>query len=261
MPTVTRIITEQERARTMIRRNELGISGSIVIIFVLFLALMGTLGLVFYQNFIEKKPVEPQSTNSANKTQSPQLTTARIAYNSTIYDVDYPAGWTVLPMTTQTASTLTLTSGSGEARVNLSFSSTPAANTCDPTDGLQIHDYSVDTTNVVKSLTSTPVYLVEAIYDAPGGGYQYTIGLVPYGGDTNASLNTSHCTVSHVGIAASVLMNRQAVVHPTVLATITFPKLPAAPKAAAPDMQTIKALINSDDYKAAVAIIESARKE
>ena len=243
----------------MRHHNEKGVSGVIILIFVLFLALMATLGVVFYQNFVAKKPSVPVQTTSSP--QSSALQTARVAFNSTIYAMDYPSGWTVVPTTSSSSSSLAVTNGDGTIRVNLTISPTPVTGSCDSSDGLQIHDYSVDTTNTVKGLTATQLYLVEAIYDATGGGYQYAIGLVPYGGDTNASLNTSHCTVSHVGVAAGVLMNGQTIVHPTVLANIAFPKLPLAPKAAAPDMQTLKNLLQTNDYTAAVKIIESARKE
>lgn len=243
------------------RKREQGMSGSFVVIAILFLALMATLGVVFYQNFIQKKPNQQPSSTQSSTQQTATLQTARIAFDSSIYAVDYPAGWSVVPKTDATSSNLTLANSQGTIQVNVSVSKNQAMVSCDPSTGQLIHDYSVDTAHPVKDLTATPVFLVEAMYDAPGGGYQYTIGLVPDGGDTNSQINNTFCDVSHTGIASNVLMNGQTIVHPTVMATITFPKLPASPKAASPDLQTLKNLTASDDYKTATTIIESVRKE
>lgn len=244
----------------MSSHHQRGFSGTFVIITILFLALMATLGVVFYQNFVQKKPAT-QSQTTQTTPQTAQLQTARVAFNSAIYAVDYPAGWTVVPKTDTSSSTLTITNAPGTIQVNVGISKNPVTVTCDPSTGQLIHDYSVDSNHPVKNLTSTPVFLVEAIYDAVGGGYQYTIGLVPDGGDTHSATDNPNCDVSHTGIAANVLLNGQTIVHPTITATITFPKLPSAPKAAAPDMQTLKNLIAGNDYTVATTIIQSLRKE
>jgi hypothetical protein len=242
----------------MTRSNSQGNGMSVIVIAVLFIALMATLGIVFYQNFIAK-PVPVVQTQSTTSSVS-ATTTARIAFSNLIYDLDYPPGWMVARASDPTSSNLSVMNMSGTVRVTLNVSKNTIDTSCNSNDGLQISDYNVASV-AVKSLVDVPVYLVESISDNTGGGYQYKIGLVPDGGDTNTSVGATHCTVSQVGIAATMLLNGQALVHPTVLATIDFPKLPAAPKAAAADLQTIRSLITSDDYKAATKIIESARKE
>ena len=239
-------------------RKQEGASASIIIIAILFLALMAALGVVFYQNFVSPPKSVLKITKASSQTIKNQ--TAQVAFNSSIYALDYPNGWNGQTMTNGSASTITVKNSSGTIQVLLSISSNTVAEPCNPADGLQIHDYSVDNTSVTK-LVSLPLYAVEAIFDAPGGGYQYTIGLVPDGGDTHASIGNSHCDVIQTGTAESAIMNGQAIVQPTIMATITFPKLPFPPKAAAADLQTLTSLTGSSDYKAALTILESARKE
>jgi hypothetical protein len=67
--------------------------------------------------------------------------------------------------------------------------------------------------------------------------------------------------VAHVGTAANVILNGSTIQQPAVFAKIVLPKLKSDQGPASPDMQTIKNIMNSDDYKAAVKILESARKE
>jgi hypothetical protein len=239
-------------------KNTRGASAPVIVIAILFIALMATLGVVFYQNFIAK----PTSSNTqqTNTSQTPTTATSRIAYGSTIYALDYPKTWEVIPKTGASSSTITVTNPNGTIRINLAISAATIDTTCNTGDGLQITSYNVDGATV-KSLVAAPLYLVEALYDNAGGGYQYKIGLVPDGGDVHAAVGTTHCTIAHVGIASTMLMSGQTMVHPTVQATIDFPKLPTPPKPAAAHMQTIQDLMNSDDYKAAVTALESARKE
>ena len=154
----------------------------------------------------------------------------------------------------------TFTNTNGTVRVNFMVSKSAVDTSCDANDGLQISSYTVSTTPLTK-LVGVPLYVVESVSDHKDGGYQYKIGLVPDGGDTHASVGTTHCNVAHVGVASTALMSGKTLVNPTIVATIDFPKLPTEPKPAAADMQTIKDLMSSDDYKAAVKILESARKE
>jgi len=244
----------------MKRNNSYGGSASVVIIAILFIALMASLGVVFYQNFIAK-PEMSQQTNTDNDTKTSTLKTERVAFGSTIYAFDYPdKGWKVTPVVDGSMSMVTFVNDKGTVRVNAMVSKTAVTTACNPSDGLQISYYAVSSTPVDK-LVAEPLYVVASISDHKDGGYQYKIGLVPDGGDTHAAVGTTHCNIAHVGVASTALMNGKALVHPTVEATIDFPKLPGEPKPAAPDMQTLKDLMNTNDYKAAVKILESARKE
>ncbi|HMH70203.1 MAG TPA: hypothetical protein VK502_02295, partial [Candidatus Saccharimonadales bacterium] len=127
---------------------------------------------------------------------------------------------------------------------------------CDANDGLKISYYKVHSTMVAK-LTDQSLYTVEALTDAVGGGYQYTIGLTQDGGATHAAIGDSHCNVTPVGVAAASVAGSDA---PTIIARIVFPKLT---KDGAPvkEMQPVKDLIATDNYKAAVKVLESLRKE
>jgi hypothetical protein len=240
-------------------------SGSLhaVIIAVLFVALMATLGVVFYQNFIAKKAdTSDQAKQSSSVT--PSKETTRVAFGSTIYEFDHLDNWKVITTKAKESvmggSTTKITSPNGTTRVTFTITETNSNPICDGNDGLKLSSYHVSTTTS-STLVGIPLYLVETLSDNPGGGYQYAIGLTPDSGDTHAAVGQTHCTVMHVGTASTVLFNGQVLVHPTVVAMIDFPKLPTAPKAAAKDMQTIKDLMNTDDYRAAVKILESARKE
>lgn len=239
-----------------------GASASIIIIAILFLALMASLGVVFYQNFVQKKPETKQTETTSDTGEKAATKTQRITFDNAIYDVDYPeTGWTANAKSSDMGSMVELTNTEGTIKTLLEVAPTQPKNTCNTQDGLQISDYTVSETPVVTKLTSQPLYLVEALFDAAGGGYQYVSGLIPEGGETHASVGASHCEVIGVGMASQLIMSGKTVQQPAITARITFPKLPTAPKAAAPDRQTLKNLMKTDDYKAAVKILESARKE
>jgi membrane protein implicated in regulation of membrane protease activity len=239
-----------------------GASASIIIIAILFLALMASLGVVFYQNFVQKKPETKQTQTTSDTSEKMATRTQRITFDNAIYDVDYPGtGWTADAKSSDKGSIVELTNTAGTVKALLEVGPTQPKNACDTQDGLQISDYTVSETPVVTKLTSQPLFLVEAIFDAAGGGYRYVSGLIPEGGETHASVGASRCEVVGVGMASQLVMSGKTIQQPAITARITFPKLPIAPKAAAPDRQTLKDFMSSDDYKAAVKILESARKE
>lgn len=250
----------------MKRNNtEIGMA-HIVIIATLFLLLMATLGVVFYQNFIARK-LDTGTQKQPTSSLSPDITKrAQVAVNSTIYEMDYPKTWTAatekIEKSRMGGSVTKITNGNKTIEVMLSISEFGVDQSCEVTDGLKISYYKVYDSKVTK-LTDMPLYLVETMSDNVGGGYQYKIGLTPDGGDTHTAIGESHCNVVHVGHASSVVLaaDSQIIARPAIIASINFPKLPAPPKSAARDMQAIKDLLNTDDYKAAVKILESARKK
>jgi hypothetical protein len=155
-----------------------------------------------------------------------------------------------------------MTNKTGSIAVNLGLSRVGELLPCNAPD-MQIGYYSVSSATA-QNLAGVPLYLVEAIYDHQGGGYDYTIGLTPDSGDTHSSVGAPLCDVAHVGTVAATAYDGSTLRQPAVYARISLLKLDAsgkAGKAASPDMQTIRDLMNSDDYKAAVKILESARKE
>jgi hypothetical protein len=244
------------------REKTHGGSASIVIIAILFLALMATLGVVFYQNFIQKKSDSKQAQTTSDSSNKAVTKTARITFDNAIYDMDYPeAGWSIVTKSEDSGSYIELVNAAATVRSYLEVSPIQSKDPCSTKDGLQISDYTVSSAPVVTKLTGQPLYFVEALTDALGGGYQYVVGLTPEGGETHASVGASHCEVAAVGMAASLVLDGKVIKQPAITARITFPKLPVGSKAASPDMQTIKDLMKSDDYKAAVKILESARKE
>ena len=248
------------------RENTAGGSASIVIIAILFLALMGTLGVVFYQNFVQKKSENRQVQMSSNVPKS-TLKTARVAYHSTIYALDYPENWKFTTKKVSESmpddSDSLAESPDGKVALRFAISSNGVGGTCDKKSGLNVSYYNVQSPISTK-LNGQSLALVEAIYDHSGGGYDYIIGMTEDSGATHAAVGDSVCTVLYTGIASSLRMSDTqtgVVEQPLIIANIVFPKLKSDKAAAAPDMQTIKDLMNSDDYKAAVKILESARKE
>lgn len=240
-----------------INRDQHG-SAHVVVIIILIIALFAALGVVFYQNFIVKKDVHtnmPMAPAPKDTTK-----TVRVAFQSTIYALDYPKDWTVKSDTPNLGdTTTTLVSTDGTVQVRFAISQGGIGGMCDTKDGQKISYYNVLPASNTK-LTDQALALVEAIYDAEGGGYRYGIGLTQDGGATHAAVGDSHCNVVPVGVASSVLVNNNTIVRPTIVATIEFPKLT---KNGAPvsEMQPVKDLMASDDYKAAIKILESARKE
>lgn len=245
----------------MQKRSQQG-SAHAIIIAVLFIALMATLGIVFYQNFIAKKDT---NTNTQDTSSSADvLQTAQVAYASSIYELDHPDGWTATSEKVKDGSIdgnkLLVVNKEGTVRVSLEISNRTRTNTCNTADDLKLSYYDVYET-AVKSLAPATLYLVESISDATGGGYTYKIGLTPDGGDTHTSEGTSHCTVQHVGEVSNLIKSGAKITQPAITATIDFPLLLAAGETKVKSMQPVKDLIATGDYKAAVAIIESARKK
>jgi hypothetical protein len=239
-----------------------GGSASIVIIAILFLGLMAALGVVFYQNFIEKKADTKQTQTTSKSSTQTTLKTSRIAYNSAIYALEYPETWKYEPAEASGSSSLHIQSPDKGVDVHLMVSSGGIGGTCDLKSDLKISSYTVQP-SVNTKLTSQPIALVETMYDHENGGYDYHIGLTEDGGATHAAVGDAFCTVAFVGVASALQLNDDgSVKQPMIIADITFPKYENNDKGpASPDMQTIKTLMSSDDYKAAVKILESARKE
>jgi hypothetical protein len=242
------------------REKTYGGSASIVIIAILFLGLMAALGVVFYQNFIEKKADNKQTHTTSDTSNKDVSKTARVAFNNMIYAMDYPENnWVVTATPGSENSSLTMTNKVGTIAVKLQLTRAAESLPCN-VPGLQIGSYEVSSATA-QNLAGVPLYLVEAIYDHQDGGYDYTIGLTPDSGDTHSSVGAPLCDVAHVGTVATAVYDGSILRQPAVFARIFLPKLDTVDKAAAPDMQTIKTLMSSDDYKAAVKILESARKE
>ncbi len=248
------------------RQSQTG-SAHVIVIVLLVVALLGTLGFVFYQNFIAKK--EDNSTKQVvtqTNTDASATTTTQVAFNSSIYELDYPKnGWSVstekLNGSIYGSSKTKLINQAKNVQVEFTVTEGGLGGSCDVNDGLKLSYYKVYDTPV-KKLTDEPLYLVESMVDATGGGYYYTIGLTPDDGKTHATVGDSRCTVSLLGVASTVLFentaNGQVLKRPTIIATITFPKL--ATDKPISEMQPVKDMLATDDYKAAVKIIESARK-
>jgi len=243
------------------KRHQAG-SAHIFVIIVLIILLFAALGVVFYQNFVAKPTSSSTETTKTNM--SDTKATVRTAFNSGIYALDYPKGWTATAKEDgdpQKGSTITLANKNKTIQVNLAVNQAPLSTACNTSDGLSISYYKVYPTSVTK-LADDTLYTVEAMYDHPGGGYDYVIGLTPDGGDTHAAVGDTHCNVIQVGQAANVLAGADGKLqHPTVTATITLPKVTAKAGQAVPEMQVVRDILKTDDYKAAVAILESARKE
>jgi len=234
-------------------------SAHIIVIILLIIALFAALGVVFYQNFVIKKADNSRADTSSSVPLS-TTKTARIAFNSTIYALDYPEKWTVKsdPLDNSGTST-TFTSPDQKVQAAFTISGGGVGGSCDVNDGLKVSYYKVYPEAVTK-LSSQPLSMVETMFDAPGGGYYYGIGLTPDSGATHAAVGDTHCNVTQVGFAASLVTDGTKITSPTIIAKILFPKLT---KEGAPvsEMQPVKELLATDDYKAAVKVLESARKE
>lgn len=233
-----------------------------IIIAVLFVALMATLGVVFYQNFIAKNDTDTKQQDTTSTTDV--LQTSQVAYASSIYELDHPGAWTVTADKVKSGSVegskLVAINKEGTVRVSVEISNRVRTNTCNAADELKLSYYNVRS-QAVKNLAPSALYLVESVSDAPDGGYTYKIGLTPDGGDTHTSVGTSHCTVQHVGEVSDVIKTGAKITQPAITATIDFPMLLAAGETKVKSMQPVKDIIATGAYKEAAAIIESARKK
>lgn len=237
-----------------------------IIFAILIVALMTAIGIIFYQNATNKKPGDTAKTNQTQQPTGEHQKTERLALNSDIYAIDYPDNWSVTKSDIGEKPVLgkqvQLTSPNGAVRVTYSVSAEANDTSCDQL--AEISDYDV-AENAVTKLGEAPLYVVSAIISNPKGGYNYKSGLVPEGGDTHAKANDGACNVRNVGFVSDVHYDgeegAETLIAPSVRASIDFAKLPEAPNPAAKDRQTLRDLMSTDDYKTAVSILESARKE
>lgn len=240
---------------------------SAIIISVLFVALMAALGVIFYQNFIQEKPAqkaEPAKEEPTGNT----MKTARVAFDGVIYALDYPDNWKEArePAGNENKSIegtkLNITSPSGKVEVRFQVDAGSASSACDKSDGRKVSYYNtIPKANL--ELTGTPLTLVEALYDHLDGGYDYVIGLAPDSGATHAAVGNPACNVISAGV---VYAYRRATdekpAQPRMFARIIFPQhVSEDGKPSAPHMDPLKELMATDEYKAAVKVLESARKE
>ncbi len=237
-------------------------SAHAVIIVVLVLALLGALGFVFYQNFIAKKPTETavQEQGADKATAQP---TVRLKFQESTYLVNYPLEWTLDGVVnTEQGSSLIATNKDATVSVYVTIVGTDLKYDCQVGDSTRkVRYYEVSKKSV--ELNGSKAYIVEAITDAEGGGYDYKIGLTQDGGDTHAAIGDPYCTVFNVGLASRFQKDGQTgnTTQPSITAGILFPKIGTDTNMHVKDMQSVKDGIASDDYGAATKILESIRKE
>lgn len=245
------------------KRNTQNGSAHVIVIILLIIMLFAALGVVFYQNFILKKASDGQSQQiTPAKTETKK--TARVAFNSIIYAIDYPESWTLKIDKTDPAiansTRVTLLSSNGVVKVDFMVNEGGFGGTCSTEDNTQISYYNVHT-NPNKKLTGQPTYIVESMTDRTDSGYSYHIGLTMDGGATHAAVGESICNTSGVGIAAITGYGaNKEITQPTITAHIYFPKLVKEGEPVK-EMQLVKDLLKTTEYKEAVQILESARKE
>lgn len=234
-------------------------SAHAIVIVLLVVALLGALGFVFYQNFIQK-PVEVAPVQPGENKRSAEMKTQRVAFGNKIYALDYPSDWTAANDVQADGSSAVFYNTDKTIRINFIVSRDVLEGTCDTASPRKVRFYNVSS-KAVTALSDSSAYVVEAMTDAAGGGYDYSIGLTQDGGDTHAALGDSSCTVMFVGIASRLVQSGNKVIHPTIQAKIDFPKLAAGTDKRVKEMQQIKDMLDLDDYKTAVKILESARRE
>lgn len=231
---------------------------------VLVVLLMAALGVIFYQNFIAKKADTSNQSQDSNSSQAETLLSADVAYANDIYKIDYPEGWEAKvkkpegAAASSSGSSITITNPNKDIQVIFHvFEDNIEQQPCDSTDGLKVRYYNVHSVPV-KKLTTSPLFLVEAMSDLKGGGYKYSVGLAPEGGMTHASVGDSYCTVAPLGTLTD--LNGDGSVLSSI-AKIDFPKLPNVKDSKVSSMDELKDIFSTDDYKAAVRALESIRKE
>ena len=172
-------------------------SAHAVVVVALIIALLGALGVVFYQNFIIKGPAEVMVRQE--EAQNPMLPTARLTFGDAVYNFTYPTDWIVdVASNKDMVSSLSLLSRDKKVRVHVTIFGEDMKFDCAPgNENRKVRYYEVSR-NPVTKLGNT-AYVVEAITDAKDGGYEYKIGLTQDGGDTHAAVGDPYCTVFNVG--------------------------------------------------------------
>lgn len=256
------VVSAQGADRTAMKKNNQTGSAHVVIIVLLVVALLGALGFVFYQNFIAK-PAQVTIETPKPVTDEDPLVTTQLAFNSDIYEIDHPKSWNVVIDKQEGAlnNKATITNPGEDMKVTFSVSEGGVGGACDQSDPRKVRYYNVHKDPVTK-LGKTQAFVVEAMTDAKGGGYNYAVGLTEDGGDTHAAVGDIYCTVAYVGLASRIIVDSHAnkIVQPTVFAKVTFPKITDKDDKLK-EMQPLKDALQTDDYMKVVKILESARKK
>lgn len=238
-------------------KNQRGSAHAVVIV-LLVIALLGALGFVFYQNFMAPKPEVHQEQA---KVEEDKTKTTQLAFQNSIYEFDHPDDWEVVTERPDASNVETaVTSPSGDIKIRFAIAEGGVGGACNTESGLKVRYYNVGT-NAVTKLGKEPAYMVEAIKDALGGGYDYVVGLTEEGGETHAAVGESACTVQFVGLASRLILTGNTVEQPTIIANVTFPRLEDAETKKLKEMQPLKDMLTTKEYQAAVQILESARKK
>src|SRR5919202_5697867 len=162
-------------------------STHVIIMILLVVALLGALGVVFYQNFIADKMDQTSTSQNDQSTDKTAVKTIRVAFDSKIYAFDYPDAWSaVIESPADGAKKIVLQNPSKSVRVNIAVGGGGLGGACDTNSPYKVRYYTVDSTAVTK-LNDSKAYVVAAMVDAEGGGYNYRIGLTEDGGDTHAA--------------------------------------------------------------------------
>src|SRR5687768_11031104 len=124
------------------RRSLQNGSAHAIIIVLLIVALLGAVGFVFYQNFIQK-PADTISVQPNEDRQSNEMKSRHVAFESKIYALDYPSNWTVADEAHNDDSSAVFYNADKTIRINFSVSRDSPVGSCDTAGPRKVRFYSV----------------------------------------------------------------------------------------------------------------------
>lgn len=159
-------------------------SAHIVIIIVLVIALLGTLGFVFWQNFLNKKDsVATSDTSTVTKEEVSSDGLKTFTNEKYKLSFKYPSDWSVEVKSDEGGDlpyySLDINDTNGEKVAYFSAASGGVGGTCDPDQAI---DISVLNTKKLDIVTDEPTHLTYMISPTDVGSAEYIgrLGLTPY---------------------------------------------------------------------------------
>lgn len=237
-------------------------SAHLIIVIVLAVALVGTLGYIFWQNFTksetnkqsqssqaDKKTTENNDKTDSSKTEAELTEIAADTVAGTNLAIKYPKDWQMTynilgPEETIIGKKYAITSPSGKIKVNFQVSHGGLGGMCEDVNGDEIQYINRENLSTFSNVEYLEYYISNFYF----AGIHQTNGLISI-----AQVGDSVCNLGISG-AFSPVNNNKDIENMTLLLGIEFPQIEHN---SASSVEKFKEIIKTDDYKIAKNIVKS----
>lgn len=241
--------------------NQQAGSAHAIIVIVLVLVLMGSLGFIFWQNFIQKKtdivakqntPSTSKSTHSTNTPAIDEIALTEVAsdnFTGTNLAIKYPKTWQVShesigPIYDITTEKYKISSPDNKILINFWTSNGGFGGTCEDVDGDELQYINKEDLSAFTNAEFIEYYFSTGYF---AGIHQNNIST------GSAKIGDSACNLGLSG-ALSPVKNSKNIDNMSLHLDIEFPEIGYS---GASSVEKFKNIIKTDDYKTAKRIIHS----